>query len=97
MKQITWLMLSSSLILLMGSCQEKVKIFKIPEGQVGMFGFGSLMSKKTLLKQASWIRSMMVHFCQHTSAVTSDRGHLPGQRTYRQSRLMVLIPKIIFW
>jgi hypothetical protein len=45
MKQITWLMLSSALLLLMGSCQEKVKIFKIPEGHVGMFGYGSLMSK----------------------------------------------------
>ena len=45
MKQITWLMLSSSLLLLMGSCQEKVKKFKIPEGHVGMFGYGSLMSK----------------------------------------------------
>lgn len=48
MKQITWFMLSSSLLLLMGSCQEKVKIFKIPEGQVGMFGFGSLMSKNLI-------------------------------------------------
>ncbi len=38
-------MLSSALLLLMRSCQEKVKIFKIPEGHVGMFGYGSLMSK----------------------------------------------------
>ncbi|MEB2783016.1 gamma-glutamylcyclotransferase family protein [Algoriphagus persicinus] len=50
MKQITWLMISSALLLLMGSCQEKVKIFKIPEGHVGMFGYGSLMSKTLIDK-----------------------------------------------
>lgn len=48
MKQITRLMLSSALLLLMGSCQEKVKTFKIPEGHVGMFGYGSLMSKNLI-------------------------------------------------
>jgi hypothetical protein len=32
--------------MLLGSCQENKKIFKIPEGYVGMFGYGSLMSKK---------------------------------------------------
>lgn len=48
MKQITWLMLSSSLLLLMGSCQEKLETFTIPEGHVGMFGYGSLMSKNLI-------------------------------------------------
>lgn len=45
MKQITWLMLSSALVLLSGSCQEKMETFTIPAGHVGMFGYGSLMSK----------------------------------------------------
>jgi hypothetical protein len=48
MKQITWLMLSSSLLLLMGSCQEKLETFTIPEGHVAMFGYGSLMSKNLI-------------------------------------------------
>lgn len=45
MKHIFTLMISATLVLLLGSCQEKEPIFKIPEGHVGMFGYGSLMSK----------------------------------------------------
>lgn len=33
-------------ILFLESCQEKIPTFQIPEGHVGMFGYGSLMSKK---------------------------------------------------
>jgi len=46
MKLIPTLMLPAFLLLLFGSCTEKVKTFKIPEGHVGMFGYGSLMSRK---------------------------------------------------
>jgi hypothetical protein len=35
----------SAAILFLGSCQEKIETFTIPEGHVGMFGYGSLMSK----------------------------------------------------
>jgi hypothetical protein len=46
MKLIYYFALSIFLLLILGSCQEKKKLFKIPEGYVGMFGYGSLMSKK---------------------------------------------------
>lgn len=45
MKQITWLMLSSALVLLLGSCQEKMETFTIHEGHMGLFGYGPLRSK----------------------------------------------------
>lgn len=45
MNNKTFLVLSTILLLLIGSCQEKKKTFSIPEGHVGMFGYGSLMSK----------------------------------------------------
>lgn len=44
MKKILCLMLASALLLVPGSCGEK-EAFNIPEGYVGMFGYGSLMSK----------------------------------------------------
>lgn len=45
MKLIPYITLSTIFLLLFTSCQEKKKIFNIPEGYVGMFGYGSLMSK----------------------------------------------------
>ncbi|MCL6257705.1 gamma-glutamylcyclotransferase [Aquiflexum sp. TKW24L] len=48
MKHIFNLMLYAILSFLLGSCQEKTPIFKIPEGHVGMFGYGSLMSKNLI-------------------------------------------------
>lgn len=44
MKPVLKTMISSA-ILFLGSCQEKMETFSIPEGHVGMFGYGSLMSK----------------------------------------------------
>ncbi len=46
MRLICSLALLAILLLLSESCQEKKKTFIIPEGHVGMFGYGSLMSKK---------------------------------------------------
>lgn len=45
MKQFPTLCISITLALLIGSCREKQEVFRIPEGYVGMFGYGSLMSK----------------------------------------------------
>jgi hypothetical protein len=45
MKPIASLALSIILLLLIGSCQERKRSFSIPEGHVGMFGYGSLMSR----------------------------------------------------
>lgn len=45
MKRTPYLTWSLILFLLLGSCQEKKETFEIPEGYVGMFGYGSLMSK----------------------------------------------------
>lgn len=41
-------MVSAVILLILGSCQEKTPVFKIPEGHVGMFGYGSLMSKNLI-------------------------------------------------
>lgn len=40
-----YLAIASLILLLMGSCREQQEPFQIPEGYVGMFGYGSLMSK----------------------------------------------------
>jgi hypothetical protein len=48
MKQMLFPMLSAVLVFLLGSCQDKNPIFEIPEGHVGMFGYGSLMSKNLI-------------------------------------------------
>lgn len=48
MKLISTLILSAAISFLFGSCQEKIETFKIPEGHVGMFGYGSLMSKNLI-------------------------------------------------
>ena len=48
MNLISTLTISAALAFLLGSCQEKIPTFKIPEGHVGMFGYGSLMSKKLI-------------------------------------------------
>jgi hypothetical protein len=45
MKYFLTLMILTSISFLLGSCKEKVETFTIPEGHVGMFGYGSLMSK----------------------------------------------------
>jgi hypothetical protein len=45
MKINRYLSVSIILIILLGSCHRKKKIFKIPHGHVAMFGYGSLMSK----------------------------------------------------
>jgi len=45
MKQFPTLCISITLALLIGSCREKHEVFRIPDGYVGMFGYGSLMSK----------------------------------------------------
>jgi hypothetical protein len=45
MKLLRYLLLTLIPLLILGSCQEKKLIFKIPEGHVAMFGYGSLMSK----------------------------------------------------
>lgn len=45
MRLIRYLTFSAILLLLLASCQEKKKNFIIPKGYVGMFGYGSLMSK----------------------------------------------------
>ncbi len=50
MKRIHYFALLTFLVMLFGSCHEKKKIFTIPEGYVGMFGYGSLMSKKFIEK-----------------------------------------------
>lgn len=47
MKLIGTLMITAA-TLRVGSCQEKTPVFKIPEGHVGMFGYGSLMSKNLI-------------------------------------------------
>jgi hypothetical protein len=39
MKSLYYFALSTLLIVLLASCQEKKKIFKIPDGHVGMFGY----------------------------------------------------------
>jgi len=44
-KSKLYLSFSIILILLLVSCREKKQIFKIPEGHIAMFGYGSLMSK----------------------------------------------------
>ena len=44
-KRIPALTIAIVLLLLLSGCQEKKKIFSIPDGHVGMFGYGSLMSK----------------------------------------------------
>ena len=46
MKKFYCITLSALLIFLLLSCNQKKKNFTIPEGYVGMFGYGSLMSKK---------------------------------------------------
>lgn len=48
MKALIYLIFSFLMLLIMGSCQEPKKTFTIPEGHVGMFGYGSLMSKKLI-------------------------------------------------
>lgn len=48
MKLLSALIISAALSFLLGSCQEKMPTFTIPEGYVGMFGYGSLMSKKLI-------------------------------------------------
>lgn len=45
MKILTYLTISIVVMILLGSCREDKKVFTIPEGHVGMFGYGSLMSK----------------------------------------------------
>ncbi len=45
MKHIPYLADLIIFLLLIGSCQENKKIFSISEGHVGMFGYGSLMSR----------------------------------------------------
>lgn len=45
MKIFPYLTLSAVLLLFFGSCQENKKTFIIPDGHIGMFGYGSLMSK----------------------------------------------------
>ncbi|MFD2202694.1 gamma-glutamylcyclotransferase family protein [Shivajiella indica] len=47
MKLISNLMISAAFLLL-GSCKEKMETFTIPDGHVGMFGYGSLMSKNLI-------------------------------------------------
>lgn len=46
MKKIDCIMLSNVMLLLSGSCKENTTTFNIPESRVGMFGYGSLMSKE---------------------------------------------------
>lgn len=48
MKLLFTLMIPAVAILLLGSCQEKLETFTIPEGHVAMFGYGSLMSKNLI-------------------------------------------------
>jgi hypothetical protein len=48
MKHLLLPMISAALTFLLGSCQEKMPTFTIPEGHVGMFGYGSLMSKNLI-------------------------------------------------
>jgi hypothetical protein len=48
MKNYIFSTFSILMLLMMGSCQEPKKSFIIPEGHVGMFGYGSLMSKKLI-------------------------------------------------
>jgi len=48
MKHILTLILYIVFFLPFGSCKEKLTTFKIPDGHVGMFGYGSLMSKKLI-------------------------------------------------
>ena len=45
MKNITLLIISIVISVLLSSCGGKKKVFHIPDGHVGMFGYGSLMSK----------------------------------------------------
>ncbi|MCF1753203.1 gamma-glutamylcyclotransferase family protein [Mariniradius sediminis] len=47
MKLLFTLMIPA-VILLLGSCREKLETFKIPDGHVAMFGYGSLMSKNLI-------------------------------------------------
>lgn len=48
MKHLLLPMISAALTFFLGSCQDKTPIFTIPEGHVGMFGYGSLMSKNLI-------------------------------------------------
>ncbi|WP_157966007.1 gamma-glutamylcyclotransferase family protein [Cognataquiflexum aquatile] len=48
MKLRSTLMIPAVILLLLGSCQEKLETFTIPEGHVAMFGYGSLMSKNLI-------------------------------------------------
>ena len=48
MKLLFTLMIPALVLLLLGSCQEKLETFTIPEGHVAMFGYGSLMSKNLI-------------------------------------------------
>jgi hypothetical protein len=48
MKLKSTLMIPAVVLFLLGSCQEKIPTFTIPEGHVGMFGYGSLMSKNLI-------------------------------------------------
>ncbi|WP_026951293.1 gamma-glutamylcyclotransferase family protein [Algoriphagus mannitolivorans] len=48
MKILSKAFLHLSLILILLGCKESKKTFVIPEGHVGMFGYGSLMSKKLI-------------------------------------------------
>ena len=45
MKRTNYFALLTFPIILMGSCQKKKPVLRIPEGHVAMFGYGSLMSK----------------------------------------------------
>lgn len=48
MKLLFTLMIPAVILLLLGSCKEKLETFTIPEGHVAMFGYGSLMSKNLI-------------------------------------------------
>lgn len=48
MKLTSIISLSLLFIFLLCSCKESKPVFNIPEGHVGMFGYGSLMSKKLI-------------------------------------------------
>lgn len=48
MNHFLFLLFSAAFLTTLGGCKEPKKEFIIPEGHVGMFGYGSLMSKKLI-------------------------------------------------
>lgn len=48
MNHFLFLIFSAAFLTILGGCKEPKKDFIIPDGHVGMFGYGSLMSKKLI-------------------------------------------------